>query len=91
MLVLIEVHILQREKIISWEGPSDILTGFPLSKTFSHNFIVLWSSLRCPHFGSLGNPISHKIVGLNFQFFIMQLLNDITNADYSPYSSIGAS
>lgn len=43
----------------SWEGPSDRLTGLLFSIVCSHNFIALWSSLRCAHFGSLGNPVNH--------------------------------
>lgn len=37
-------------------GPRDILVLLPWSRAFSHNFIALWSSLRCPHLGSLGKP-----------------------------------
>lgn len=40
----------------SCNGPSDTVFGSPLSNACSHNFIDLWSSLRCPHFGHLANP-----------------------------------
>lgn len=43
-------------KLTSWEGPSDKVVGSLFSNACSDNFIALWSSFRCPHFGSLGNP-----------------------------------
>lgn len=40
----------------SCNGPSDTVVGSPLSNACSHNFMDLWSSFRCPHFGHLANP-----------------------------------
>lgn len=64
----------KEKKNTSWLGPSDILVGSPLSKKCSHAFIDWWSSLRCPHFGFLGNPISdivnHSMYDMTIEFHL---------------------